>query len=353
MAKALNEMSYKFLVECFDTQACFTREYYLSFHLGDASIDMWDIKNSRTFLKKSLYPSLVLEDLYIGALVNINGRQLKVVEFADEFTKSHLTASKSKLIALIKQPCDLAKIFDGLAYSNITVSALMSTKLSDKQLAQISPSGGAGFSGVPVVAIEILGETAEQAVTSVVPSPDSLLLLDSSARKLIFESLEVMPSGSALDANISNGNSTVCVIKPHCVLQGRTGAIIGCLKQAGLEVNAIQQFSLERQAATEWLDVYRDVYPEYNATIAHFCAGPSIVLKLSGDDAFSKLRALCGPIDPVIAAQVAPGSLRATFGVNKVQNGVHCTDLVEDVVLETQFFFKTINDSVVVKNQKW
>lgn len=37
-----------------------------------------------------------------------------------------------------------------------------------------------------------------------------------------------------------------------------------------------------------------------------------------------------------------PKTLRAQFGVDKVMNGVHCTDLPEDGLLETEYFFRIL-----------
>jgi nucleoside-diphosphate kinase len=35
-------------------------------------------------------------------------------------------------------------------------------------------------------------------------------------------------------------------------------------------------------------------------------------------------------------------TVRATFGLDRVQNAVHCTDLEEDGLLESEFFFKVL-----------
>lgn len=40
-----------------------------------------------------------------------------------------------------------------------------------------------------------------------------------------------------------------------------------------------------------------------------------------------------------MAKILRPGSLRALYGLNKVQNAIHCTDLQEDGDLETKYFF--------------
>lgn len=53
----------------------------------------------------------------------------------------------------------------------------------------------------------------------------------------------------------------------------------------------------------------------------------------------TQFRQLCGPMDPELARVLRPNSLRALFGLNKIKNGVHCTDLQQDGQLETSYFF--------------
>ena len=66
------------------------------------------------------------------------------------------------------------------------------------------------------------------------------------------------------------------------------------------------------------------------------------VSNLDGDNTQSPVegfRALCGPSDPVTAQAVRPKSLRAQFGITKVQNAVHCTDLEENAAEEIRIAF--------------
>ena len=44
-------------------------------------------------------------------------------------------------------------------------------------------------------------------------------------------------------------------------------------------------------------------------------------------------------MDPEIAKNLRPNTLRAKFGKNRCENGVHCTDLPEDGALEVEYFF--------------
>jgi hypothetical protein len=48
------------------------------------------MKNHKVFLKKISYPDIKLSDLYIGNLLMCYGRQLKIFDFAVEFTKKNL-----------------------------------------------------------------------------------------------------------------------------------------------------------------------------------------------------------------------------------------------------------------------
>jgi ribonucleoside-triphosphate reductase len=57
-------------------------------------------------------------------------------------------------------------------------------------------------------------------------------------------------------------------------------------------------------------------------------------------DVVNKIRALVGPHDPEIAKVLRQKSLRAIFGVDRVRNVCHCTDLPEDGVLECQYMFE-------------
>ena len=48
---------------------------------------MYDVKNKRMFLKRTLYPDLKINDLRIGATIHIFARPLKIVEYGDDFTR--------------------------------------------------------------------------------------------------------------------------------------------------------------------------------------------------------------------------------------------------------------------------
>jgi nucleoside-diphosphate kinase len=62
------------------------------------------LKNKKQFLKRTRYPSVSEEELYLGATVTIYSRQYKVLDYADEFTKKAFSQSYhlEKTFAMIK-----------------------------------------------------------------------------------------------------------------------------------------------------------------------------------------------------------------------------------------------------------
>jgi len=50
----------------------------------------YDLKNGRSFLRRSKVDSVHVCDLYLGSSINILGRQLTLVEYANEVTRKRL-----------------------------------------------------------------------------------------------------------------------------------------------------------------------------------------------------------------------------------------------------------------------
>mgnify|MGYP000179682499 FL=1 len=50
------EDRFVFVTEWYDAQAALRREFLLEFYLSDQTIDLYDTKNKRMFLKRTKYP---------------------------------------------------------------------------------------------------------------------------------------------------------------------------------------------------------------------------------------------------------------------------------------------------------
>ena len=146
--------------------------------------------------------------------------------------------------------------------------------------------------------------------------------------------------GNEITPSALFNNCTCAVIKPHIVAAGLAGQVIHAILEEGFEISAMQMFNLDKPTAEEFLEIYRGVLPEYIPITEQMTTGPCIVLEVRQENAVVAFRELCGPMDPEIAKNLRPNTLRARFGIDRVKNAIHCTDLPEDGVLESQYFFK-------------
>jgi nucleoside-diphosphate kinase len=101
----------------------------------------------------------------------------------------------------------------------------------------------------------------------------------------------------------------------------------------------MQSFHLDRAKAEELLEVYKGVVPEYQAMVEEFISGSCIALEVPAEG----FREFVGPRDSELAKVLRPLTLRAKFGTDGVDNAVHCTDLDDDRVLETEYFFRVLS----------
>ncbi|XP_068449040.1 nucleoside diphosphate kinase homolog 7 isoform X2 [Clinocottus analis] len=372
------EDRYAFLTEWLDPTAALLRRYQLFFYPKDSSVEMYDVKNQRVFLRRTRYEQLQPEDLFLGNRVTVFSRQLHLLEYGDQYTAKHLGSRKERTLALIKPDAvsRLGDVLEQISSSNLLVTKAKMTTLSWTQaedfyvehhskpfynsLVQFLSSG-------PVVALELMGDEAvsgwrrllgpvdsstarkeapqsiraqlgTDSVKNVGHSSDSLA---AAARELEFFFPSAGGHGPSNTAVFSN--CTCCIIKPHAVAQGLTGKILNSISGAGFQMSALQMFNVDRANAEEFYEVYKGVVPEYPDMVAELCSGPCMVLEIHGADAAQAFRAFCGPADPEISRHLRPSSLRALYGRDMVKNAVHCTDLPEDGLLEVQYFFRLLD----------
>ena len=138
-------------------------------------------------------------------------------------------------------------------------------------------------------------------------------------------------------------NCTCCIIKPHIIQNKQTGQIIDAILSEGFEISAMELFYLDKSTAEEFFEIYKGVFGEYSLLVDHVSSGgPILALEIRQDNAVQLFRKFCGPHDPDQARELNSNSLRARFGLDRVRNAVHCTDLVEDGVLECEYFFSIL-----------
>lgn len=338
---------------------------------------MYDTKNHRTFLRRCKCDTLRLEELFIGSTVNIMSRQLTFVEYGDDFTRRTLSSKKERTLALIKPDAmpKMGQILEHIHKYGFNLTKMKMVRLSRDEafefyqehqsksffnnLVQFVTSG-------PVVAMELMGEDAVNRWRELLGPTDSALARceapssvrarfgtdntrnachgsdspQAAAREVEF----FFPSGGAPRQNTAVfADCTCCVIKPQAVMEGQAGPIISQIEHAGFQITALQMFHLDQANAQEFLEVYKGVVQEYQDMVTHLTSGPCIAMEIRAQDAARSFREMVGPADPEIARHLRPRTLRAMFGKDKIQNGVHCTDLPDDGLLEVEYFFKILD----------
>merc|ERR1719473_1883910 len=136
-------------------------------------------------------------------------------------------------------------------------------------------------------------------------------------------------------------NCTLCVVRPHAFVPS-SGEIVSRILAEGFEISAMCLWHLDKASAEEFLEVYKGVLPEYFDSVSQMCEGPCLVMEVRQEDAVNSFRKLVGPHDPEVAKHLRPNTLRAQYGLDRVRNAVHCTDLPEDGLLEVEYFFNIL-----------
>ncbi|KAH6562007.1 hypothetical protein BASA50_004733 [Batrachochytrium salamandrivorans] len=368
------EPRYCFLVDWFDIHAQLTREYEFFFYPSDSTIEMYDSKQRRTFLKRTKY-SLRLQDLFLGAAINVHSRQLTIRDYGDDYSRGKLLNQMESTLLLIKPDgyAAIGKIIDSSIQRQFSICRMRMLNVTPnlaQTLLEKDPASHAmidSFIGGHSLAIELLKPNAVQ---ELIDFAGPLLVEDAnredpkciraqfgssgyknavhvpSSYEEAKRQLDIIfgSSSSSITRTATFRNCSLAIIKPHAIVQGQSGVLISMIQAAGFSITDMELYHLDRSNAEDFLEVYKGVVPEYHLMVDQLTAGPLIAIEISGnEDITTVFREFAGPTDPELAKQVRPSSIRAKFGVDKVCNAVHCTDLPEDGVLESQFFFRIMS----------
>lgn len=366
---------FAFIVRWLDPKTLLIWHYQLFYYTRDQSIEMFDIKNQRIFLKRVAHPEIHLEHLYIGASISLYSRQLIIESYGDEFTRKHLQGFQETTFALIKPDGikNMGRIVDLIFANGFLIKELRMCKLSlqDAQMLYKAhaekPFYGAltelMASGL-CIAMELVAENAIRRWRALLGPTNSEEARDrdpNSIRALFgtnntqnachgSDSVENAKKESMFffrDRNVGScarlDNCTLCIIRPHLVFDGVAGQVIELIAKK-FDITAMEMVTFSQPNAAEFLEIYKGILPDFHAMVHELASGPFIAMEICNKDGqgnpVNALREFCGPPDSQACRIVRPHTLRAKFGINKVKNGVHCTDLPEDGVLECKFIFK-------------
>ncbi len=345
---------FAFICEYFDPQASLVRQYQLFFYPEDESIEIFDIKTKRIFLKKIIDPYISSKDIYLNAEINVYSRKLKLVQYADEFTRNAFEENKTSSFALILPSAYLSigKIIDIILQNNFTISKMKMNKLTQNEaekFLEIHNSNDISINDLSsdlIVGIEIVKKNCindfktliqSEIIKSIKTEGQGIPIISSNNEKIAqleinyYFSIRHQPQLS---------NCTCLILKNNLYTECTLVKVIDIILNESFEISSMEMFYLDKNSAEGFFDVYKGVLPEYGKIIDDVTNGPVVALEVRHDDVVNKIRALVGPHDPEIAKVLRPKTLRAIFGVDRVRNVCHCTDLPEDGVLECQYMFE-------------
>lgn len=343
---------YCFLADWYDAQACFNRRYQLLFYPIDCSVELFEIKTKRHFLKRCKQ-DINLSQLYVGTTVTILSRTLKIVDYGDAYTVRVLSSNQQKTIAVLTSGHlkKLGQTLDSIYKCGLKISAMRQVQISPQEAyhllseQQHKPNFqffSNSLSEGPILLMELIGSDAQNKWLSIIGQSDITQQYDPECLKKIQENL--LSSRRMGRNTASYQNSTCCIIKPHIVAAGMAGALLFEFQKAGFEINAIQTVAFTKPNAEEFLEVYKGVLQEYPEMVDELTSGVSIAIEIKGtEDAYKAFREFCGPHDPEMARTLRPQTIRALFGSDKLRNAVHCTDLPDDALLEVEYFFRILD----------
>ncbi|KAL1123134.1 hypothetical protein AAG570_002222, partial [Ranatra chinensis] len=333
----------------------------------------YDIKNRRLFLKRSKVGGIEKGDIYVGNTIKIFSRPFLITDYANAHTMRIMETKTQKTCGIIK-PEAMAKkseIIRRLMEEGFKLCQLRMMKLNNKVAGEFFsgyrdsreyPAMVKSLTKGPVLAMELLGnagisrllevagpEEPEEARRS---APNSLRALYGIDK--VNNAFYATPSGSnpiqagvLFETDWTNGNynpctavfnnSVLCIVKPHAVKDGLLGKIMVSIEENGYTITAMKLVHMDIINTEEFYEVYRDVLPEYSGMVTELISGPCVAMEITsplGEMTAVQFRKFVGPLDPDIAKQLRPNTLRALYGTNKLQNGVHVTDLPEDRLLE-------------------
>jgi len=377
-----DDVRYCFNVEYYDNQAELLREYQLMYFPSDNSIEMYDIKQKKVYLKRVGYPGIQLRDLVIGATIIIFSRPLLIKSYGDRYTATHLISKLERALLVVRLDSNtlLGDLFNFVIDHGYTIIQMRKVKFSDQTAQeflsisytkeQTDKYKSRLLSGV-IYAFTLMKEDCVNSLARLLGPEDtdqsSFSYQDSlrgyfmtdkesgfahSSKSIVLAEEEInfmfgTYANHMFERTAKFKDCTLALIKPHILKQGLIGEIITAILKGGYEINDIQMFNLESSNATEFLEVYRGLMPTFTDHVNELISGASVAMEISHpsmnqDQIVKEFRRFVGPYEPGIGKQIFPMAIRSVYGYDWVHNALHCTDLPEDGPMESDYFFNIL-----------
>mmetsp|Transcript_44576 Transcript_44576/g.90049 ORF Transcript_44576/g.90049 Transcript_44576/m.90049 type:complete len:372 (-) Transcript_44576:165-1280(-) len=363
-----------FIAEWYDPQPQMMKQFLVKVFTDTADIEIYTKQTNTRFLKKCPLPSnLSLDNFYLGGKINIHHRLMTIIDYGDPYTRRKLSPSSANTCVLLGPDAyfNMGKIMEELTMgSGLKVSKLQSFAFKESELYDLIPLLDIEApipheqlvkfwcSGLSV-ALELKGTNCHDTVTELVARIRASYGASSlEAAIWLADGLGDFCFGGArrFEPTATLQDCTCGVVRAHAVKSGDFARIIdSVLSSRMFSISAMQMFELDKTSASEFLEVYDGVMPNYKDMVVDLCSGPIIALEVklapsgrvdpSSTSVVSAFRDFVGPWDVEMAKELRPTSIRAKFGKGRTENALHCTDLPDDGAAEVSYFFDVLQGS--------
>jgi len=133
-------------------------------------------------------------------------------------------------------------------------------------------------------------------------------------------------------------NLTFGIIKPDALKNGKAGAIIQKIVDAGFKIRGMKLIHQSLTQAEGFYAVHAE-RPFFGELTEFMSSGACVVLALEKENAVKAWRDLMGATNP---AEAAAGTLRKEFATSIGENAVHGSDSDENARIEIAYFFSQL-----------
>ncbi|SHK35583.1 nucleoside-diphosphate kinase [Desulforamulus aeronauticus] len=129
---------------------------------------------------------------------------------------------------------------------------------------------------------------------------------------------------------------TYLMVKPDGVQRGLVGQIISRFEQRGYKIVGLKMMQIPRETAEKHYGEHAGK-PFFAGLVDFITSSPVVAMVVEGKDVVATAREMMGATNPLKAA---PGTIRATFGVDVGRNIIHGSDSLESANREIGIFFR-------------
>lgn len=128
---------------------------------------------------------------------------------------------------------------------------------------------------------------------------------------------------------------TYLMIKPDGVQRGLIGEILTRFEKKGLKIVGLKMLKIPRETAEKHYGEHQGK-PFFAGLVDYITSGPVVALAVEGKDVITTAREMMGATNPLKAA---PGTIRATYGMDVGRNIIHGSDSAASAEREIGIFF--------------